>query len=130
MYQGTEAIEGMIPSNFGFFRNFNPFSEDSLEHLGRKSITASKSRQYAAETFKRMSKLRFLYLKNVDLTGSFEHTFIELRWLYWEHCPLKCLPFDFSPQKLVCLELPGSKMRSMWELNMVKNCEQVICIFI
>ncbi|KAL1834556.1 hypothetical protein ACET3Z_004207 [Daucus carota] len=111
--KGTEAIEGMIPSNFGFFRNFNPFSEDSLEHLGRKSILASKSRQYDAETFKRMRKLRYLYLQKVNLTGSFEHKFKELRWLYWERCPLWYLPSDFCPQKLVFLALHGSKIKTM-----------------
>ncbi|WOH09196.1 hypothetical protein DCAR_0728651 [Daucus carota subsp. sativus] len=66
-----------------------------------------------------MSKLRFLYLKNVNLRGSFEQTFENLRWLRWECCALKCLPSDFCPQKLVTLKLPHSEMRSLWELNMV-----------
>lgn len=72
-----------------------------------------------ARSFKRMSKLRFLYLNNVNLTGSFEQTFEDLRWLCWESCPLKCLPSEFYPEKLVTLELPHSKMRKMWEVNMV-----------
>lgn len=74
---------------------------------------------FETETFKKMSKLRFLYLKDVSLTGSFEQTFKDLRLLCWNNCPLKCLPADFYPQKLVILELPWSKMRTMWELTMV-----------
>lgn len=75
--------------------------------------------RFAAKTFTKMSRLRFLYLDHVDLAGSFKHTFQDLRWLYWWGCPLKCLPSEFFPQKLVFLALPRSKMRTMWELNMV-----------
>lgn len=71
------------------------------------------------KSFKRMSKLRFLHLDRVNLTGSFEHTLENLRWLCWDWCPLKCLPSDFYPQKLVILELPHSKMRVMWEQSKV-----------
>ncbi|XP_074356722.1 TMV resistance protein N-like [Apium graveolens] len=50
-----------------------------------------------AKSFKMMSKLKFLYLNNANLTGSFEQTFEDLRWLFWEFCPLECLP-----SKLIC----------------------------
>lgn len=66
-----------------------------------------------------MEKLRFLYLQNVILSGSFEEIFENLRWFGWEYCPLECLPSDFGPEKLVILALSGSKMKTMWKLNMV-----------
>lgn len=71
-----------------------------------------------------MSKLRFLYLKYVALTGNFEQTFENLRWLCWEFCSLKCLPFDFYAEKLVILELLFSEIRTAWEPNMVGHSER------
>ncbi|XP_074333532.1 TMV resistance protein N-like isoform X2 [Apium graveolens] len=102
--EGTEAIEGIIPSNF----------------LLQINCTLVRTR-FAAKQFIKMSRLRFLYLDHVDLTGSLTNTFKDLRWLYWWGCPLKCLPSEFYPQKLVFLALPRSKMRTMWELNMIPH---------
>ncbi|KAL8101932.1 hypothetical protein AgCh_033727 [Apium graveolens] len=101
-HKGTEAIEGIIPGKF--------YYQDALEGVSFKT-----------ESFKKMSKLRFLYLKGVNLTGSFEHAFEDLRLLSWEGCPLKCLPAEFYPEKIVILELPCSKMRTMWELNVASH---------
>ncbi|KAL1809929.1 hypothetical protein ACET3Z_026919 [Daucus carota] len=93
---GTELIEGIIPSNNHFYHSLKGVS-------------------WGAETFKRMSKLRFLQLGVVNLTGSFEQTLEDLRWFCWDRCPLKCLPSEFYPHKLVILEFPHSNMRTMWE---------------
>ncbi|KAL8090680.1 hypothetical protein AgCh_039931 [Apium graveolens] len=101
-YKGTKAIEGIIPRKLKY--------EDALE-----------GESFSTETFKRMSKLRFLYLKNAKLTGSFEQTLEDLRWFCWDGCPLECLPSEFHPQKLVILELPHSQLRKMWEPNMVSH---------
>lgn len=65
-----------------------------------------------------MCKLRFLYLKYLNLTGSFVQIFKNLRWLRWSFCPLKSLPSDFCPPELVFLELPHSNISS-WKLNTV-----------
>ncbi|KAL8090596.1 hypothetical protein AgCh_039879 [Apium graveolens] len=100
--KGTEAIEGIIPQKF--------YYQDELE-----------GESFAARTFITMHKLRFLYLGKVALTGSFKHTFEDLRLLFWECCPLHCLPSEFHPQKLVILSLPCSKMKTMWELHMVSE---------
>lgn len=102
--QGTEAVEGIIFGTGSFVTTSN--HRAIFDH-------------FAIETFKRMSKLKFLYLEYVKLTGSFEQTFKDLRWLHWEFCPLKCLPSDFYPQRLVILALPHSKLTTMWELNRV-----------
>lgn len=68
-----------------------------------------------------MSKLRFLFLNKVNLTGSFEQIFTDLRWFCWKYFPLKCLPAEFYAQKLVTLELPDSEMIAMWDLNVVSK---------
>ncbi|XP_074353201.1 TMV resistance protein N-like isoform X2 [Apium graveolens] len=96
MDKGTEAIKAIIPSDF---HRQNTHEEVSV----------------ATKAFKRMSKLRLLFLNNVNLTGSFEHIFEDLRWLFWGFCPLKHLPPEFHPQKLVALLLPYSGIRTMWE---------------
>lgn len=97
--QGTKAIKGIIAK----------YSTRLLEDANGISFTA--------EAFKSMSKLRILYLNNVNISGSFEDTFEDLRWLFWRNCPLKFFPSGFYPINLVTLELPMSKMRTDWELN-------------
>ncbi|KAL8087619.1 hypothetical protein AgCh_037680 [Apium graveolens] len=105
---GTEVIEGTVPHE-----GYNWDGDDALT-----------GESFTLETFEKMSKLRFLYLRKVHLTGSFEQTFQDLRWLCWECCPLKCLPSEFYPSKLVILELPNSNIITMWELNMVPHVFQ------
>ncbi|WOG95904.1 hypothetical protein DCAR_0415233 [Daucus carota subsp. sativus] len=97
--KGTEAIKGIIHTDIQY--------QDTLEEV---SITT--------KAFKRMSKLRLLYLNNVNLTGSFEQVFEDLRWFFWGFCPLKHLPLEFHPQKLAVLLLPYSGIRT-WELDTV-----------
>ncbi|KAL1828125.1 hypothetical protein ACET3Z_006537 [Daucus carota] len=97
--KGTEAIEGIIPCKFNYHK--------ALEGVS-----------FVTKTFKRMRILRFLYLSGGNVTGKFEQTFANLRWLHWDHFPLRCLPSEFFPQELVFLALPSSKMRTFWELNM------------
>ncbi|XP_074358260.1 disease resistance-like protein CSA1 [Apium graveolens] len=68
-----------------------------------------------------MSKLRLLYLENVNITGRYDRAFEDLRLFFWKCCPLKYLPSEFYPQKLVTLSLPCSKMKTVWELNKVSQ---------
>lgn len=100
MWQGTEAIEAIIPHNLYF--------QNKLE-----------GQSFTTETFKQMSKLRFLCISKVNLSGSFEQIFEDLRVLVWDGCPLKYFPSDFYPEKLVILELGQSNMRTLWSPNMV-----------
>lgn len=74
---------------------------------------------FKAEIFMRMSKLRFLQINYVHLTGNFEGAFEDSRWFRWQFCPLERLPLGFYPEKLVILELPHSNIKNMRELNMV-----------
>ncbi|XP_063946963.1 disease resistance protein RPV1-like isoform X2 [Daucus carota subsp. sativus] len=104
--KGTEAIEGF--SFERFIINGGSFSMDRL---------------------RRMTKLRFLYLDGIILTGKFKLTLQVLRWFCWNECPLKCLPFDFCPEKLVILELPKSKLTTMWEVSDVLEKLKTINMF-
>ncbi|XP_074356926.1 uncharacterized protein LOC141696707 [Apium graveolens] len=84
-----------------------------------ESKDPTKEISFSTEAFSRMSKLRFLHLKGIILTGNFEQTLEDLRWFCWEQCPLTCLPSEFCPQDLIILKLPHSKITALWELNMV-----------
>ncbi|KAL8090673.1 hypothetical protein AgCh_039925 [Apium graveolens] len=108
-HKGTEIIEGIVPRKI-YSERYNDEIDDALT---RKSFTLG--------TFKKMRKLRFLYLRKVHLIGSFGQIFQDLRWLSWEWCPLKCLPSEFYPPELVILELRNSNIITMWELNMDRH---------
>lgn len=38
----------------------------------------------------------------------------ELRFLYWDQCPLKSLPSKFRPENLVELHLHSSQLKQLW----------------
>uniref|UniRef100_A0A3Q7HY85 TIR domain-containing protein n=1 Tax=Solanum lycopersicum TaxID=4081 RepID=A0A3Q7HY85_SOLLC len=61
------------------------------------------------KSFARMDRLKIFQAKGMNLTGSFKNLFEELRWLYWQNFPLKCLPTDIHPTKLVALDMQYSK---------------------
>lgn len=103
-------IQGIVPDNL--------YHQDAHEGVS-----------FASETFQRMSKLRLLYLENVNITGRFDRAFEDLRLFFWKCCPLKYLPSEFYPQKLVTLSLPCSKMKTVWELNKASTAECVSCIY-
>lgn len=104
--KGTEVIECIIPNDETYAGEFDELT-------------------LTTETFKRMCKLRFLYLKYLNLTGSFVQIFENLRWLRWSFCPLKSLPSDFCPPELVFLELPHSNISS-WKLNTVLKTLKIL----
>ncbi|XVF71337.1 hypothetical protein PTKIN_Ptkin12aG0029100 [Pterospermum kingtungense] len=39
----------------------------------------------------------------------------ELSYFQWEYCPLKSLPSNFAPEKLVELRLPNSNIEQLWD---------------
>ncbi|KAL8116960.1 TMV resistance protein N-like [Apium graveolens] len=122
-HKGTEAVECIMPHDFELEKGIMPHSFE-LERIFMLSFQDEDSLQkvsFATETLRRMSKLRFLYFDKINLTGKFERTLEDLRWFRWGRCPLKCLPFDFFPKKLVVLELPCSRMTTLWEVNRVSN---------
>ncbi|KAL8090834.1 disease resistance protein RML1A-like isoform X2 [Apium graveolens] len=89
---------------------------EAIRAIGYQSLF---KRTFDAKSFKKMNKLRFLFLNNVNVTGSFKKTFEDLRCLRWIGCPLKCLPSNFYPPKLVVLDLFYSKLKTLGHLNKV-----------
>ncbi|WOH16551.1 hypothetical protein DCAR_0936107 [Daucus carota subsp. sativus] len=98
-----EAVEGI------YYQEEGIYEEDAiLEEL-----------QLTTETFKKMKNLRFLHLMGfLNPTGSFDKTFRDLRWLFWQWCPLQHFPPDFKPINLGVLTLRYSNLITM-ELPMV-----------
>ncbi|KAM7491016.1 hypothetical protein LguiA_033937 [Lonicera macranthoides] len=97
--KGTEAIEGLVPA---------------LPMLNEKPISC--------KTFERMHNLRLLQINYVHLTGSFGCLPEELKWLSWQHCPLKELPSDFLLENLVVLDLRYSSLTYVWQgIKSLKN---------
>ncbi|KAM7493885.1 hypothetical protein LguiB_028494 [Lonicera macranthoides] len=97
--KATEAIEGLVPA---------------LPMLNEKPISCKK--------FERMHNLRLLQINYVHLTGSFGCLPEELKWLSWQHCPLKELPSDFLLENLVVLDLRYSSLTYVWQgIKSLKN---------
>ncbi|KAM1428548.1 hypothetical protein ACFX2I_044858 [Malus domestica] len=91
---GTEAVEGLtlvLPKD----------SDDE--------------QSFSTEAFKKMWCLKFLWLENVKLTGSYKHLSKELRFLVWHGFPLEAIPVDFDQRNLVYLKLCYSKIVRVWE---------------
>ncbi|CAN6575065.1 unnamed protein product [Malus baccata var. baccata] len=91
---GTEAVEGLtlvLPEH----------SEDE--------------QSFSTEAFKKMWRLKFLWLENVKLTGSYKHLSKELRSLVWHGFPLEAIPADFDQRNLVYMVLWNCKIVRVWE---------------
>ncbi|KAK7349265.1 hypothetical protein VNO77_06498 [Canavalia gladiata] len=95
---GTDAVEGIILD----------LSQIKELHLGD-------------DTFKRMTKLRFLKLYsdkrscNLYLPRGLEQFSDQLRYLEWNGYPLDSLPSSFCPEKLVELHMPHSHVKKLWD---------------
>lgn len=72
-----------------------------------------------SRTFEKMNKLRLLKINNLDLKGTFQHLFEELRWLCWHYCPLNYLPYNFQPEKLVILDMTSSDIKKISNNSLV-----------
>ncbi|KAL3740361.1 hypothetical protein ACJRO7_021612 [Eucalyptus globulus] len=70
---------------------------------------------YTAKQFKKLTNLRFLYMKGAHLSGDFEGSMEELKWLRWQKCPRNFEVNNFHVEELVVLELPYSKINEKWE---------------
>ncbi|PQQ18212.1 TMV resistance protein N-like [Prunus yedoensis var. nudiflora] len=75
-----------------------------------------------------MVNLRLLQINYLNLEGRFKFLPAELKWLQWKGCPLKSLPSDFSPCQLAVLDLPGSKIESLWHGRGNKVAEKLMLL--
>ncbi|KAG2261861.1 hypothetical protein Bca52824_068940 [Brassica carinata] len=80
--------------------------------------------------FKKMGNLRFLTIftnkymldKKVHLPDSFDHLPPKLKLLCWEGYPMKSLPSNFCPERLVKLKMKNSKLEKLWEGSWNLTC--------
>ncbi|CAN0887979.1 Disease resistance protein RUN1 [Linum grandiflorum] len=87
-------------------------------------MSKSREMQLSSKTFEKMFKLRLIKLYNPESSQSnfkiqlldeqLQRISDELRYLRWDGCPSKSLPSDFSPEKLVELNLPFSNIEHLW----------------
>ncbi|KAG4990827.1 hypothetical protein AAZX31_09G072600 [Glycine max] len=82
-----------------------------------------KEQKLTHHIFAKMSSLKFLKISGEDNYGNdqlilaeeLQFSASELRFLCWDHCPLKSLPESFSKEKLVMLKLLRSKIEKLWD---------------
>ncbi|KAI8571118.1 hypothetical protein RHMOL_Rhmol01G0092900 [Rhododendron molle] len=75
--------------------------------------------QVNAKAFEKMNNLWLLHLDYIHLTTGYEHISRRLLWLSWKGFPLDCIPWNFSMEKLVALDLSYSRLKKVWNGNMI-----------
>ncbi|KAG5564762.1 hypothetical protein RHGRI_000836 [Rhododendron griersonianum] len=75
--------------------------------------------QVNAKAFEKMNNLWLLHLDYIHLTTGYEHISRRLLWLSWKGFPLDCIPWNFSLEKLVALDLSYSRLKKVWNGNMI-----------
>ena len=73
-----------------------------------------------AEAFSSMTRLRLLDIGNVQLPQGLNYLSSELRVIGWHAYPLKQLPPEFHPLKLVELKMRNSCIELLWKGTMVR----------
>ncbi|XP_052294506.1 disease resistance protein LAZ5-like [Citrus sinensis] len=92
-----------------------------------------------SNTFTKMCRLRFLKFyssiegENKCKVSDFQGPgFAEVRYLHWHRYPLKSLPSNIQPEKLVLLEMPHSNIQQLWDgvqhHGKLKHIISVVCI--
>lgn len=74
-------------------------------------------------TFTNMRKLRYLKIYNSIYKGENKCNlskiqgpiFAEVRYFHWQGYPLKSLPSNIHPEKIVLLEMPHSSIEQLWD---------------
>ena len=105
-YQGTEKVEGIFINTRSKEEDLNV--EEKVEDLN-------------AETFSKMRNLRLLKICNVRLPQGLNSLSSDLRLMDWPECPLKFMPKNFNPDKLVELIMPRSLIKQLGEGNWVRS---------
>ena len=90
---------------------------------------------FGAEVFSKMKNLRFLKIVcelfkrgHVQLPKGLSYLPNELRVIDWHGYPLKSMPTNFQPIKLVELRMHCSGIKKLWEGIMVRFSLMLICI--
>lgn len=85
--------------------------------------------QLHQDVFHKMHNLRYIKFYYSQLSGKEGNSLLsqqdlkslpgELSYFHWEYCPLKSLPPNFTPEKLVELRLPDSNFEQLWDKEQV-----------
>ncbi|XP_058185054.1 disease resistance protein RPV1-like [Rhododendron vialii] len=138
--KGTEAVNGLLLHATNVQVNAKPFEKmDKLwyrEHVlevqrdgmgtelverGLLKFNDLEDVQVNPKAFEKMNNLWLLHLDYVHLTSGYEHISKRLLWLSWKGFPLDCIPWNFSMEKLVALDLRYSSLRKVWNGNMIMD---------
>lgn len=107
LFQGTEAVLGICFNtseiNGPLFLDENPFQ--GMYNLRFLKVYMERSRKSGEGRLYLPQGLVYLPRK--------------LRILYWDECPLKCLPSNFKAEFLVKLSMINSKLEKLWEATQV-----------
>ena len=105
IFQGSATLEGVFldTSNMRQDLQLRPTIFEAMENL----------RLLAIHNKSHNSK------KNVLFPQGLQYLPDSLSYLDWSYYPLETLPLDFEPQNLVCLRMPYSKLRRLWNGDLV-----------
>ncbi|KAL3744267.1 hypothetical protein ACJRO7_013514 [Eucalyptus globulus] len=83
----------------------------------RLEYSPSLSKLYCLtnEQFIKLPNLRYLRIKQAEVTGHFKGLLPNLRWLDWIACPTSFFPPDFHPENLVILNVKASGLTEHWD---------------
>ncbi|KAG5564705.1 hypothetical protein RHGRI_000784 [Rhododendron griersonianum] len=129
---GTEAVKGLILNAIDVQVNAKPFEKmDKLwycvhvlevrrDGMGTEVVEGRllKDVLVNAKAFEKMNNMWLLHLDYVHLPAGYELISRRLLWLSWKGFPLDCIPWNFSMEKLVALDLRYSSLKKVWNGNM------------
>ncbi|RDY04645.1 TMV resistance protein N, partial [Mucuna pruriens] len=96
----------------------NVLTKDSgtkaIEGLALKLHLTSRD-CFKAFAFKKMQRLRLLQLYHVQLRGDYGYLSKQLRWIYWQGFPLKCIPNKLYMGGVIAIDLKHSNLRVVWK---------------
>ncbi|KDP31604.1 hypothetical protein JCGZ_14829 [Jatropha curcas] len=84
-------------------------------------LSKTDERHFSAKAFMKMKNLRLIDVhgaygdRKVHLSGDFKFLYHELKCLSWEGYPLKDLPSNFNPRKIIMIDMPRSSIRQLWK---------------
>ncbi|XP_030949195.1 TMV resistance protein N-like [Quercus lobata] len=81
---------------------------------------------FNTKAFINMGRMRLLQLDYAQLTGDYKYLSKELRWLRWHRFPLKSMPNNFYPRKIVAIDLRYSNLREVWKDPKLLNKLEVL----
>ncbi|XP_034701582.1 disease resistance protein RPV1-like isoform X1 [Vitis riparia] len=118
---GTEAVEGIV-LDLSTLKELH-FSVDVFRKMNRLRILRFCNAQIRdswdyAWKWGNYDWYKYQYPKcKLHLYGDFKFLSNNLRSLYWDGYPLKSLPSNFHPEKLVELKMCFSQLERLWEGN-------------